>query len=122
MRPALCHDALGPEADGSGSASGNGEGANRSQHTPSLCAQLAARLGAAHVALPALLRGQLAALQKTGSQLPPMQQSAESYSLTESLRTGKLISATSTLRAVQTALHSAPEGLVLVEHSRIDNP
>ena len=85
-----------------------------------MCAQLAARLGAAHVALPALLRGQLAALQKTGSQLPPAE-SAES-SLAESLRTGKLVSATSTLRAVQTALHAAPEGLILVEHSRVDNP
>jgi hypothetical protein len=71
------------------------------------------------VALPTLLRGQLAALRKTGSQLPPEQPES---SLAESLRTGKLISATSTLRAVQTALHAAPEGLILVEHSRVDNP
>ena len=35
---------------------------------------------------------------------------------------GKLISADSTLRAVQTAVHASPEGLVLVEHSRADTP
>lgn len=66
-----------------------------------------------------LLRGQLAALAKTGSQLPVTE---DASSLTESLRTGKLISASSTLRAVQTALHAAPEGLLLVEHSLADTP
>jgi len=42
--------------------------------------------------------------------------------MSESLRTGKLISADSTLRAVQTAIHAAPEGLVIVEHSKTDTP
>ena len=102
-------------ADGLAGASGG----SSSDERLSLCSQLAARLGAAHVALPALLRGQLDALRKTGSQLPL--EPAES-SLADTLRGGKLISAASTLRAVQTALHAAPEGLILVEHSRIDNP
>ena len=81
---------------------------------------MAERLGAAYIALPALLRAQLHAVQKTGSQLPAEAESV--MSLAESLRTGKLISATSTLRAVQTALHAAPEGVILVEHSHVDNP
>ena len=42
--------------------------------------------------------------------------------ISESLRTGKLLSADSTLRAVQTAIHATPEGLVLVEHSKSDSP
>ena len=105
------------EGGGGGGGSGAGSSSNGVEERPSLCGQLAERLGAAHVALPSLLRSQLAALQKTGSQLP-----AEQSPLTDTLRAGKLISANSTLRAVQTALHASPEGLVLVEHSAIDSP
>ena len=101
----------------------------------SLCAKLASRLGAAHIALPSLLRGQLAAVQKTAGAkesgkweeavragILPQGGGEEASSLTESVRAGKLISASSTLRAVQTALHAAPEGLLLVQHSWADTP
>ena len=125
----------GGDRDGGGGGGGDGggsggiscamaEGADgkiqSEMEASSLCETLAERLGAAHVALPRLLRGQLEALQQmTGSKSARAEQSSL---LADTLREGKLISASSTLRAVQTALHAAPEGLILIEHSGVDSP
>ena len=105
-------------------------GSSKAAVEPSFCMRLAEKLGSAHVALPSLLREQLAALHKTSAscqlsrQLPGSTHPVDERGATisEGLRTGKLLSADSTLRAVQTAIHAAPEGLVLVEHSKTDSP
>ena len=105
-------------------------GSSKAAVEPSFCMRLAEKLGSAHVALPSLLREQLAALHKTSAscqlsrQLPGSNhpEDERGATISEGLRTGKLLSADSTLRAVQTAIHAAPEGLVLVEHSKTDSP
>uniref|UniRef100_A0A7S3FKZ2 Uncharacterized protein n=1 Tax=Haptolina ericina TaxID=156174 RepID=A0A7S3FKZ2_9EUKA len=87
----------------------------------SICAQVADRLGAAHLALPALLRGQLNLPQSprvSGDVVGSMCDA----SLSDAIRAGKLVSGAPALQVLQTAVHAAPQLLILIEHTRLDGP
>jgi hypothetical protein len=107
--------------------------------------QVADRLGAAHLALPALLRGQLNLPQSprvSGDVVGSMCDA----SLSDAIRAGKLVSGAPALQVrvaapssepdlrcviaslsvalqvLQTAVHAAPQLLILIEHTRLDGP
>jgi len=71
-----------------------------------MCAALASALGAAHVSPTAVLKRECASA--------PSPRDAQ---LTTALSAGKLWSGQPAIRAIEAALHSSPEALVLVEHN-----
>ena len=75
--------------------------------TGGFCSALAEALGAAHISLPEIMRSQM---RDTPQDATP---------LARSLRAGKMVPAAVALEALRTAVHAAPEVLVLVEHAEL---
>ncbi|KAL1523758.1 hypothetical protein AB1Y20_018684 [Prymnesium parvum] len=87
-----------------------------------VCAQAAKLLGAAHLALPKLLRAQLAISASAGRPAGRPDEPSAGGSLAAAIRAGKLVSGAPALQVLQTAVHAAPQLLILIEHTPLDGP